>query len=97
MMSQVIPSALKHKPKGCDYVIFDDIEQSTLEKSQLASNWKVFIGAQEYLTVNEKYKPVETINWGIPSIWCLNKMLQFNDMDFLHLNATVVYLNENLY
>lgn len=96
-MSSIVPGALKNRPKDCDYIVFDDIEQSTLDKSQLASNWKVFVGCQRHLTINEKYKPAETVNWGIPSIWCLNKMLDFSDMDFLHLNAVIVYVNDKIY
>lgn len=96
-MSALIPSAVKNKPKDIEYILFDDIEQSTLDKSQLSSCWRVFVGCQGYLTVNEKYKPQETVNWGIPSIWCLNKMLHFNDMDFMERNSIVVNINENLY
>lgn len=96
-MSALIPAACKNKPKEIDYIIFDDIEQSTLEKSQLASCWKVFMGCQLHLTLNEKYKPQETVNWGIPSIWLMNNLLKFGDLDFVHRNATIVYINDNLY
>lgn len=96
-MSQLIPSAVKNKPKSVKYILFDDIEQSTLDKSQLGSVWKVFVGCQAHLTVNEKYKPQETVNWGIPSIWCLNKMLTFADMDFLNVNAEIIIINNSLY
>lgn len=96
-MSALIPSAVKNKPKTVQYILFDDIEQSTLDKSQLGSCWRVFVGCQQYLTVNEKYKPQETVNWGIPSIWCLNKMLDFGDDDFLKINALVVNINNKLY
>lgn len=97
IMSQLIPAALKNRPRTCKYIVFDDIEQGTLDKSQLASSWKVFLGAQEFLTVNEKYKPVETINWGIPSIWCLNSLLDFPDKDFVAANCITIFLNNKLY
>lgn len=96
-MSALIPSAVKNKPRNVQYVIFDDIEQSTLDKSQLSSCWKVFIGCQQHLTVNEKYKPQETVNWGIPSIWLMNSLLNFPDKDFLNLNCDIVYLNDKIY
>lgn len=96
-MSSLVPSALKNKSKEVEFIIFDDIEQSTLDKSQLGSKWRSYVGCQKYVTVDEKYKPTETINWGIPSIWCLNKMLNFSDLDFLNVNAQIIYINNKLY
>lgn len=96
-MSQLIPGAVKNKPRDVKFILLDDIEQTTLDKSQLGAIWKVIVGCQAHLTVNEKYKPQETINWGIPSIWCLNKMINFSDLDFVNVNATIVLINDNLY
>lgn len=96
-MSQLVPSAIKNKPKDVEFIILDDIEQNTLDKSQLGSIWRTIVGCQQYLTINEKYKPQETINWNIASIWCLNKMLNFSDPDFVNINATIINITECLY
>lgn len=95
-MSALVPTLVKQKSDE-EFILFDDIEQTTLDKSQLASSWRSYVGSQQFITVHDKYQRPVTINWGIPSVWCLNKMLCFSDMDYVHANSVIVYINKELY
>lgn len=95
-MSALTPSSLLEKGEE-KYVILDDFEQQTIEKSQLGSCYKAIIGCQPFITLYDKYKPPKQIQWGIPCIWLCNNWPSFNDNDYVAANALKVLIDEPLY
>lgn len=75
-----------------EYAIFDDWEDW-----DRFYNYKQFLGAQEEFVVSDKYRKKRTIRWGKPCIVISNTLPAFKDMDWIHLNCVIYYVNEPLF
>lgn len=96
-MSALTPRTVLEKDQDDLFIVLDDIEQGTIEKSQLSSCYKSFLGCQPFLTLHDKYKPPKQISWGIPCIWLCNAWPVFADMEYVNDNVVKVLINVALY
>lgn len=81
------------------YIIMDDMDAADEGKGLNFSWFKPFFGAQETVTITDKYRPKKDIVNGKPLIWINNFDLQetFKSaaaMDYIRKNMEIVYIHD---
>lgn len=78
------------------YAVFDDMQGGF----KFFPSYKGWLGAQQSFTVTDKYKGKTTIQWGRPTIWCMNEdPTTCTDVDYnwLQGNCFIVRIKDPIF